>query len=59
MTERVPGCNLRTFPEFDTANALSVSLRSTAPPEWEPRAAAPPDLLLGNFGAFVIGFDSG
>ena len=43
VTERVPGSNHRTFLRFATAHALSVSLRSPAPPEWEPRAAAPPD----------------
>ena len=42
VTERVPCSNHGTFPKFAAAYALSVSLRSTAPPEWEPRAAAPP-----------------
>ena len=42
VTERVPGRNHRIFSKFATANALSVSLRSPAPPKGEPRAAAPP-----------------
>ena len=42
VTERVPCSNHGTFPKLATAYALSVSLRSPAPPEWEPRAAAPP-----------------
>ena len=43
VTERVPSQNPGTIPIYATAHALSVSLRSPAPPEWEPRAAAPPD----------------
>ena len=43
VTERVPGCNHGTYSKLATANALSGSLRSPAPPKGEPRAAAPPD----------------
>ena len=42
VTERVPSQNHRTFPKFATAYTLSGSLRSPAPPQGEPRAAAPP-----------------
>ena len=42
VTERVPGRNHRIFSYLPLRTPSQSRYRSTAPPEWEPRAAAPP-----------------